>query len=409
MAHIIGTENDDDLPGTNGADVIRGLGGDDDIAGYGGADTLFGGDGDDYVWGADDTDTVYGGAGDDIVVESDGGDTLYGGAGVDTLSLSYLSFFGGGHPAVTFDFVRPAHGTALITPDGNAAYSVERLDATGSNFNDVFKGGVLGDEIEGWSGNDRLFGRGGNDRMFGENGNDKMFGGAGDDLLAGGGNDDTLYGGRGDDTLFGGGGGDLYGGNDALDGGPGADTFSGGFGHTDITYADSKAGVYADLESGFGFGGDAEGDRFLGEMHGKLIGSAFADRLVGADELYGGNGDDELVTGTQTSIMEGGAGKDTFVINYILFQFGSPHITDFDQAIHEVVDVSGIDARQHSPFNDAFRFIGSDAFDGRPGELRYEVDGSETVVQLSVDRDADAEYTFTLDGVSTLAAADFVL
>lgn len=63
---IRGTEGDDVLVGTPGADVICGYGGNDVLRGLRGADRLLGGDGDDTLFGHRGGDTLLGGAGDDI-------------------------------------------------------------------------------------------------------------------------------------------------------------------------------------------------------------------------------------------------------------------------------------------------------------------------------------------------------
>lgn len=76
-------ETEDTIYGSNGTDLISGLGG---------ADRLFGGNGDDQIWGGAGRDTLlgdtgndklYGGDGDDVLVGGQGNDTLEGGAGVD--------------------------------------------------------------------------------------------------------------------------------------------------------------------------------------------------------------------------------------------------------------------------------------------------------------------------------------
>lgn len=410
---IVGNDHKNNLQGTLDGDHMFGLGADDSLNGYGGNDVLHGGLGNDQLEGDTGTDTLFGGAGDDYLIESDGGDTLYGGAGKDWLYLSYLSFFDDGHGPVDYTFVRPHHGEFILTPDGNTAYSVERLHLSGSNFNDSVTGGNGDDYLDGWLGDDLLNGGKGDDVMGGSNGNDTLYGGAGNDKMYGGGNDDILFGGAGDDYISGGGGSDVFSGHDILDGGAGADTFHPGLGLTDITYANSSAGVYVDMEKNFGFGGDAEGDTFdtfasLG-FHGALIGSDFDDRLVGAQEIYGGRGDDVLVTGTETALMRGGAGRDTYVLHVADYQFGTPHIGGFNQAIHEQIDVSEIDARPHRGADQAFVFIGDAAFSGVPGEIRFEVDGDVTNIQLNTDHDLDAEFRMALNGVYTLTADDFIL
>ena len=78
---IIGTQQDDDIRGTDANDLIIGLGGDDDIYGGAGRDTILGGNGDDVLEGAQGDDCIIGGLGDDDSVQRyflpDGNDDSY--------------------------------------------------------------------------------------------------------------------------------------------------------------------------------------------------------------------------------------------------------------------------------------------------------------------------------------------
>ena len=134
---------------------------------------------------------------------------------------------------------------------------------------------------------------------------------------------DTLTGGRGDDLLAG------LDGADTLTGLGGADTLDGGLGIDTADYSASEAGVriemiynrHTDQTSGWGFGGDAEGDTLLSIEN--LTGSAFDDVLIGAnhsnnslkgndgnDALYGRGGFDNLSGGAGNDILNGGADAD---------------------------------------------------------------------------------------------------
>lgn len=235
---ILGTDGDDELRGTPGADVICGLAGDDVIRGLGGDDILVGGAGDDTLWGGNGDDALFGGAGDDDLYGGVGGDVLWGGAGRDALEGN-----GGA------DTLNGGAGADGLIGGGGA---------------DVLWGGGGGDSLVGHAGDDILYGGAGADRLVGGNGGDVLWGGAGADRLVGGAGGDVLWGGAGGDTLW----GNTQ--SDALWGGPGADTLYGG-GH-----ADALVG---------GAGDDA------------LVGNAGDDRLwgdTGDDSLDGGNGTDYL-------------------------------------------------------------------------------------------------------------------
>ena len=154
-----------------------------------------------------------------------------------------------------------------------------------------------------------------NDQMRGYAGADTMYGLAGADTMYGGDGGDSLFGGRGDDTLY----GDL--GVDTLIGGLGADDMDGGAGTDVANYRASRVGVTVNLTTGFGFGGDAEGDTLVSIE--SIFGSDFVDNLTasnsaatfygfaGADTLTGANGADSLIGGLGGDILNGGGGIDT--------------------------------------------------------------------------------------------------
>ena len=93
--YLVGSEEADELNGTNGNDSIFGGLGDDSIVGGEGNDFLIGltdndlvegGQGNDYLVGYDGNDSISGGEGDDILLGNQGDDSLEGGAGNDLLS-----------------------------------------------------------------------------------------------------------------------------------------------------------------------------------------------------------------------------------------------------------------------------------------------------------------------------------
>ncbi|HEX8232952.1 MAG TPA: calcium-binding protein [Caulobacteraceae bacterium] len=392
MPQYIGTSGNDSLSGSDGADFIKGL------------------DGNDSLWGAEGFDVVRGGRGADLIDDSLGGDSLYGGSGVDVLGMFYGTFFGGGIGAFDFTFVS---GAETVTPYGSTARGFERINITGSDGDDTITGGARADTVRGWQGDDWLDGGKGTDFLIGDNGADTLNGGGGNDLLSGGGHDDVLYGGAGADTLVGGSNSDLYSGDDTLSGGAGADLIRIGPDLTTILYASSSEGVYVDVIQNVGFGGEAQGDTFeWGSSFGSanLIGSAFDDFLIGAQWMDGGAGDDRLEARYATRGMTGGEGLDRFIITFdteILYD--RTLINDFDQPAGEKIDLSPIDAAPRAGYQ-AFTFIGTDAFTGEAGEVRYQLTGDgRTAIELSVDKNAEAEHTIYLAGEYVLTAADFML
>ena len=87
-----------------------------------------------------------------------------------------------------------------------------------------------------------------------------------------------------------------------------------------VSYASSTAGVTIDLTARpvIASGGWAKGDSIAANKIANLIGSGFDDTLTGnqfRNFLYGGNGDDELNSGKDNDILDGGAGADTYLFN----------------------------------------------------------------------------------------------
>jgi len=383
MAKLFGKAAGEEISGGAADDVIKGFGGNDSL------------------WGALGHDLVLGGEGDDLISDDkDGGDTLVGGPGFDTFGAFYGTFFGGGPGAIAFTFVV---GSSFVSPTGSQASGFERIDMTGSDFDDTITGGWNGDGLRGWQGNDRLDGARGDDVLIGDNGADTLMGGKGEDALRGGGGEDQLYGGDGDDTITGGNISDVFQANDTMVGGRGADTFRTGPQRTTIDYQTSREGIYLNLDLGIGYGGDAQGDRVLhgpgGVAH--IIGSGFADYLIGGFELDGGAGDDRLEHGRGTDLLTGGEGVDAFLFRFdkaTLWEF--PTITDFEQG-SEKIDLSRIDARGQGG-DQAFTFIGTEPSFGK-GEVRYQHQDGQTMIQMS------GNFWIFLDGEYELTADDFVL
>ncbi|EIM29456.1 calcium-binding protein [Microvirga lotononidis] len=297
---LSGSAYGDQLSGDGGANVLSGNGGDDTLEGGLGADTLIGGDGFDVASYASATSGVVaslmvGGAGGEAsgdtfsgiealsgsifsdhltgdaganVLSGDGGnDTLRGGLGADTLN--------GGNG---FDVASYETATSGVTV--NLSSGGSRGEASGDKFEGIEA--VIGSAYD-----DQLTGDGGANTLWGRSDNDVLSGGDGNDMLEGGDGDDVLIGDAGFDTL---------------NGGSGIDTAS---------YASASRGVVANLQSGWGSGGEADGDRFSGIEN--LTGSAYNDQLAGdagANRLDGNNGHDVLRGGAGFDTLDGGAGDD---------------------------------------------------------------------------------------------------
>ncbi len=86
-ATIVGTDRNDTLAGTSGADVIVARGGNDLVRGYGGDDVVCGGPGNDRLLTGVGDDVAIGGLGDDAVTSPSGADRVVGGEGDETVDV----------------------------------------------------------------------------------------------------------------------------------------------------------------------------------------------------------------------------------------------------------------------------------------------------------------------------------
>ncbi len=162
-----------------------------------------------------------------------------------------------------------------------------------------------------------------------------------------------------------------------------------------------------------GKGGEVEG-LILGNAGNDTIGSGLSDNLInggdGNDQLSGGSGDDTLLGGLGADRTRGGGGEDTFRFKSVMES--GPAFADRDtitafQKGEDLIQLAAIDADTGVAGNQAFTFIGSSAFSA-PGQVRVEQRGGNTLVEASTDNDA-AQMAFTLLGLHTLAAGDFIL
>ncbi|AYF01419.1 hypothetical protein PY32053_01794 [Paracoccus yeei] len=283
------------------------------------------------------------------------------------------------------------------------------LIASALSGHDRFTGGNLADSFIGLGGNDTIFGRGGNDLLSGGTGLDQIFGGAGNDILEGLNGADLLKGEAGNDVIYGGAGLDTLSGgfgNDGLSGGADNDRLLGDAGN-DLLLGDAGADSLWGDAGNDTLGGGAQNDLLAGGIgNDRLLGDAGADRLLGDagnDTLTGGQGADQLW---------GGLGADRFVF-LATSDSTTPmrdQILDFSRAQGDRIDLSAIDAdRRDSYDNDAFRFVGTDAFSGTAGELRYGRVGNGVIVQADTNGDRVADMAFLVAGNQALLASDFLL
>jgi Ca2+-binding RTX toxin-like protein len=257
------------------------------------------------------------------------------------------------------------------------------------------------------------------------------------------------------------------GGDDHLRGGGGADHLDGGAGYDYALYQDSTVGVVVNLQTGRGYGGTAEGDTLVniegvvGSDHTDVLFGNDGDNLLlgllgndvlygldgddlicgdhdgidlgGDDALKGGGGDDTLIGVVGDDYLNGGAGRDQMygdlrdgdavpdaVPGADIFAWwytedtgtteaAADVVYDFGFAEGDRIDLNHIDADVYAAGGQAFTFVGTDAFSGTPGEVRYYHSGGNTYLEIQTGMSVDVEGVIRLVGIHTPEASWFVL
>jgi Ca2+-binding RTX toxin-like protein len=440
LLSVVGTEHDDDLSGGESTS-LTGAGGDDRLTGGLFANQIAGGDGDDALYGGEGKDALRGDAGNDLIE---------GGSGADRIGFRVLAALA----EAGDDVVDAGEGDDLI----NAGLGNDL--ATGGEGDDVVDGGAGNDVLNGGAGSDRLDGgdgidtasyagsRGVNillyqtapqstgtsgtdalsgienligsdfrDQLVGTDGDNRLAGAAGDDALEGGGGSDILVGGLGADFMTGDEGDDFYIVSDRGDvvlemADEGHDTVTSAIRYR-LTDAVEDLRLIGEAVKGSGNAGD-------NAIRGNHADN-FLNGLDGADALDGGLGDDVLVGNVGDDVLIGGEGRDKLVGGGggDIFRFDdgdsaaeaatSDVIAGFSGPAGDLIDLEAIDANAGTEGDDAFAFIGGDAFSGAAGELRATVFNGISYVQGDVDGDRTADFYIRVDSAAPLAASDFIL
>jgi len=195
--------------------------------------------------------------------------------------------------------------------------SINEIDnVKGSEDQDHILGSGSNNVIEGKSGNDIIYGGSGDDRILGGDGNDIISGGKGNDYIDGGSGDDVIYASTGLNSI-------------ELEG----QTLIGGDGFDTLSFDNINNGVLLDFVFGIGtfdevdalgnLGEDGIGEVIYFVLEGetyhsfeKIIGSKVNDFIVNLSpwdhfmEIFGGQGNDNLVGSYGDEILSGGLGND---------------------------------------------------------------------------------------------------
>ena len=216
---------------------------------------------------------------------------------------------------------------------------------------------------------------------------------------------DYLKGLAGNDTLYGGDQGDV------LDGGPGNDKLYGDSGVDLVVYTGATK-VTVDLSLATD----------------KATRGSEVDTLYNIEGAIGSNSADTFKGNEYNNFFQGGLGRDTFTGNATttrgtpdrdLYDFNATAESGITSTTRDLIkdfavgadklDLMGIDADTTVAGNQAFRWVGSAAFTGTPGELGYFTADGNTIVRGSNDTDSTAEFQIELTGLKALTAVDFFL
>jgi Ca2+-binding RTX toxin-like protein len=448
LASLYFTDYADKITASQQSDllIVHGRGGDDRLVGSGTVVRLFGDSGDDTLVAGAGGDSLDGGAGDDVFV--------IGMAGEEALEQA-----GEGHDtvrsAVDFNLGEEVEDLVLLGAAANGAGNSSANRITASD---------IANNLSGMAGDDTLLGGGGGDTLAGGDDDDLLIGGAGDDEMDGGWGDDVFVvdsagdraveqEGRGFDTVqssvthtlranfealqltgqsavdgFGNTADNLISGNaranliegrsgaDTLNGGAGDDRLDGGAdndrmsgGNGDDAYAVDKAGdeVIEGKKQGLDTVESSISYTLTANVENLVLTGAKSIAGVGnalGNEIHGNDAANRITGGLGADHLFGGLGADTFAFAMVRESagLGADVIADF--AADDRIDLSAIDANAKTASDDSFvRLAGDGAFTAA-GQFRLSFDGTNTLLELNVDKDADAEMIILISGDHTSAA-----
>jgi Ca2+-binding RTX toxin-like protein len=288
----------------------------DTLTGGGGADTLTGGDGADVLDGGTGSDQQRGEAGDDRIVYDAADTVIDGGAGSDTLVLNTAATVNLGN----FSTSQISGGTAYVGgfEDVDASAASAAVVLNGSQYNNKLVGGAFADTLMGGGGFDVLNGGAGADFLDGGADADQQRGEAGDDRIVYDAADTVIDGGAGRDTLILKAAAVVHLENFSSSQVTGGSAYVSGFEDVDAT--DSVGAI---IVTGSQFNNTLTGGAFADTLMGGAgfdvlkggLGNDVLDGGADADQVRGEGGDDRIIYDAADTVIDGGAGRDTLVLN----------------------------------------------------------------------------------------------
>jgi Ca2+-binding RTX toxin-like protein len=311
-----------------------------------------------------------------------GADELAGGDGNDTYTVNAK----GDHVTETasggYDIVQASVRYTLEDHIEALKLTGEAKVGTGNGLDNVLTGSDLDNVLSGAGGGDALYGGDGSDLLRGNAGDDRLDGGLGRDVLEGGGGDDRYMVDSSRDEVV-------------EESGRGHDTVE-SFANFRLAKHVEDLWLQGDAVKGTGNDGDNV-----------LLGTNLANVLAGKD------GDDVLQGGRGPDTLTGGDGADTFRYDSLDFSGASwreaDRIIDFTSSDGDTIDLSEMDANTRLRGDQAFTFIGEDAFDRTAGQLHVVYENGNTYIEGDINGNELVDFVIQLDGEYAVDELHFIL
>jgi Ca2+-binding RTX toxin-like protein len=334
--------------------------------------------------GDDVRDIMYGAGGNDTLNRGAGADTMSGGPGDDIYIVATAS-------DVTFEFAGQGTDTVRSYIDWTLAADVERLELQGAGDLDGI-GNALANTLVGNSGANSLIGGGGNDTLNGGAGEDSMSGGAGDDnyIVAATGDVTAEHAGAGTDTVR---------------------------SYIDWTLGTNVERLELQSSGNINGTGNTLNNTLVGNSGNNSLsggdGNDFISAGAGNDTLVGDAGNDTLIGAVGSDILNGGTGNDRFDFDLVSHSPAGPALRDsivggFSHGF-DLIDLATIDANTLIGGNQAFSFIGSAAFSGQAGQIRYTNYSGNVIIDADVNGDSAADMQVLVTGTHWMTGTDFIV